>query len=315
MADHSDHQHDHRHDAHHHGHRDMSRHMWFWSVAATLGFAFVEAVGGVWSGSLALLSDAGHMVSDAAALALAAFAAWLSLRPPSAKHSYGFGRAEILAAAINALAMLIVVAGIGYEAWQRFLLPQPVAGVPVMVIALLGLLLNIGLAWLLSRGEQTMNVRAALLHVVGDMLGSVAALVAGLVVYLTGWTPIDPLLSVLICGLIVVSAVRLLLVSTHVIMEGVPGHLDFANVGNAMARVAGVRSVHDLHIWSVSSGTVALSAHVVLDDMRNWSAVLLQLRALLQEQFGIEHTTIQPETSTYVLQPMMPTSKQEIRQG
>lgn len=309
------HQHDLHHHAHRHGHHNVPRHMWFWSVAATLGFAFVEAVGGVWSGSLALLSDAGHMVSDAAALALAAFAAWLSLRPPSAKHSYGFGRAEILAAAINALAMLIIVAGISYEAWQRFLLPQSVAGGPVMVIALLGLLLNIGLAWLLSRGEQTMNVRAALLHVVGDMLGSVAALVAGLVIYLTGWTPIDPLLSVLICGLIVVSAVRLLLASAHVMMEGVPAHVDFVTVGNAMAQVAGVRSVHDLHIWNVSSGTVALSAHVVLDDMRSWTALLPQLRALLHDQFGIEHTTIQPETSTHVLQPMTPPSKQEIRQG
>ena len=266
-----------------------------WSLGLTLGFAALEAVAGWWSGSLALTGDAGHMLTDSTALGLAAFAAWLAARPPSPRHSYGLGRAEVLAALFNGLFMLAVVIAIVIAAVERVRDPQPVAGGVVMAVAAVGLGVNVGVIYLLSRGEQTLNTRGALLHVLGDLLGSVAALIAGAVVHFTGWTPIDPLLSVAICVLILISSLRLLREVLHVIMEGVPAHLDLAAVGRAMAGVAGVDSVHDLHIWTLSSGRVALSAHLVVERMDEWDGVLTAERTLLAERFGIDHATLQPE--------------------
>ncbi|RMD71268.1 MAG: cation transporter [Gammaproteobacteria bacterium] len=266
-----------------------------WALGLTLSFAFIEALGGWWAGSLALISDAGHMVTDATALGLAALAAWIARRPPSPRHSYGLGRAEVLAALLNALFMLALVAGITVAAIRRLQHPQPVMGEAVMAIAALGLAINLAVAWTLSRGEQTLNVRAALLHVLADLWGSVAALLSGAIIYFTGWTPIDPLLSFLICLLILYSSLKLLREAVHVLMEGVPLHIDLAQVGRAMAGVEGVLSVHDLHIWSLSSGKVALSAHVVLDDLSRWPRLLPRLQNLLRERFGIDHVTLQPE--------------------
>jgi len=304
---HSPHNHDHDHNRDHahghaHGHhRSAPGTLLYWAVALTLSFAAIEALGGWWAGSLALLSDAGHMVSDGAALALAAFAAWLTTRPPSATHSYGLGRAEVIAAMLNALLMVALVASVTYAALQRLSAPQPVASGTVITIAFLGLCVNLALAWLLSRGEQTLNIRGALLHVIGDLLGSIAALAAGVVIWLTGWTPIDPLLSLVICVLILISTLRLLRDSLHVVMEGVPGHLALDDIGRSMAEVPLVRSVHDLHVWTLSSGVVALSAHVVIDDMRQWESVLSALRTLLHDRFHIEHFTLQPECSTQII--------------
>lgn len=287
--------------ASHHTHRGTPGTLLYWAVALTLSFAAVEAVGGWWAGSLALLSDAGHMVSDGAALALAAFAAWLTTRPPSPTHSYGLGRAEAIAAMINALLMVALTACITYAALYRLSAPQPVASGTVIAVAFFGLCVNLALAWLLSRGAQTLNVRGALLHVIGDLLGSVAALASGLVIWLTGWTPIDPLLSLAICVLILVSTLRLLRDSLRVVMEGVPLHLDLAEVGRSMAEMPQVRSVHDLHVWTLSSGVVALSAHIVVDDLRQWESILPALRTLLHDRFHIEHFTLQPECSTHIL--------------
>ena len=164
-----------------------------------------------------------------------------------------------------------------------------------MIVASLGLLINVSVAMLLHHGAQDLNTRAALLHVMGDLLGSVAALVAGGVIYFTAWTPIDPLLSLLICALILVSALRLLREVLHVIMEGVPPYIDLPTVGRALAGVRHVSSIHDLHIWTLSSGRIALSAHVVLDDMVHWDAILGDMRALLLDEFAIDHVTLQPE--------------------
>ncbi len=283
-----------------HGHETSSGRTLLWGLGITAGFAVVEAIGGWWSGSLALLGDAAHMISDATALALAAFAAWVARQPPSARHSYGLVRAEAVAALANGLFMLVVVGGIAYHAVERLRHPHEVAGGVVMGIAAVGLVVNLVVARILHHGEQTLNTRAALLHVLGDLLGSVAALIAGAVIYFTGWTPIDPLLSLLICVLILVSSLRLLRDVLHVIMEGVPPYLDLPAVGRAMAAVPGVRSVHDLHIWTLSSGLVALSAHVVIDSMDRWEAVLAALRELLKERYGIEHITLQPETQAAV---------------
>jgi cobalt-zinc-cadmium efflux system protein len=283
----------------HHSHSHANRTL-LWAVVITLSFAGVEAFGGWISNSLALMGDAGHMLTDASALGLAAFAAWLMHRPASQRHSYGLARAEVLAALINSLLMIGIVVGIVIAAVDRLSNPHPVTAGMVMGIAFIGLLVNIAVAWVLHRGEQSLNTRAALLHVLGDLLGSVAALVAGAVIWLTGWTLIDPLLSLLICALILVSSLRLLREAVHVIMEGVPLGIDLHEVGTAMANVEGVASVHDLHIWTVSSGNIALSAHVMVENIQGWQPVLNILQHLLHDRFDIEHTTIQPEPSTRI---------------
>ncbi len=276
------------------------------ALIITFCFALVEAIGGWLANSLALLGDAGHMLTDASALGLAAFAAWLAQRPPSSLHSYGLVRAEVLAAIFNSLFMIIIVVGIVLTAIERLQQPSEVNSITVMVIAFIGLLINLAVAWVLHRGEQTLNTRAAMLHVMGDLLGSAAALVAGIVIYFTDWYSIDPILSLLICTLIFWSSLRLLREAIHVIMEGVPQHLELPDVGRAMAAVDGVDSVHDLHIWTVSSGTIALSAHVVVDDINHWQQTLAQLQQLLHARFHIGHTTIQPEPASYILQQDLP---------
>ncbi|MGL6162518.1 cation diffusion facilitator family transporter [Microbulbifer sp.] len=266
-----------------------------WGLVITFAFAMVEAVGGWLSGSLALLGDAGHMATDSLALALGAVAALLAQRPADRELSFGWGRAEVLAAIVNAVFMLLIIAGITYAAINRLRDPQPVQGGVVMVIAAIGLLVNVLVAWALHRGEQTLNIRGALLHVMGDLLGSVAALVAGAVIYFTGWTPIDPLLSLLICILILISSLRLLRDAVDVLMERVPRELSLPVVGETMAAVEGVRSVHDLHIWRLDSSTISLSAHIVVDDLQAWPGVLERLRETLIKRFAIEHITLQPE--------------------
>jgi len=280
---------------HHHHHAPSDRRSLTWSFALTAGFALVEGVGGWLAGSLALFGDAGHMISDATALGFAALAAWIAKQPPSTRHSYGLGRAEVVAAIVNSLLMVAVVVAIGIAAVLRLRDPAPVAGETVMVVALIGLVVNIGVAWILSRGERSLNTRAALMHVMGDLLGSLAALTAGTVIYFTGWTPIDPILSLFICALILYSALRLLREALHVIMEGVPLNLDLREVGQAMATVPGVTSIHDLHIWTLSSGKVMLSAHVIITDLTLWEDTLSALRTLIHERFDIDHVTLQPE--------------------
>ena len=225
--------HDHDHDHRHENRGDAGRRL-IWALVLTLAFALVEAVAGFWSGSLALLGDAGHMVTDSASLGLAAFAAWLSGHPPTRRHTYGLGRVETLAALFNVLFMVLVVVGISVAAINRFLEPANVNGEVVTLVAIIGLLINIGVAWLLVHGEQTMNTRGALLHVFGDLLGSLAALVAGAVIVFTGWTPIDPLLSLLICLLVLASSLRLLREILRALLEGVPAHLSLDRIGQAL---------------------------------------------------------------------------------
>lgn len=265
------------------------------ALAFTTFFAVVEALAGWWSNSLALIGDAGHMITDSLALALGAGAAWLSRRPPSVRHSYGFKRAEVLGALLNVVFMIAVIAYIGVEAVRRLASPQPVDGPVVMLVAAVGLLVNLGAAWVLQRGEQNLNVRAAMLHVFGDLLGSLAALAAGAVIWLTGWYPIDPILSVFIGVLILVGSVRLLRDVVHIVMEGVPRDVDLEKVGNSIAEVANIAHVHDLHIWALDSATYAVSAHVVLRDMEDWSACRRRVEDKLAAEFRIAHSTLQPE--------------------
>ena len=265
------------------------------AAALTLGFAAIEAIGGWWTGSLALLSDAGHMVTDGAALALGALAAWVARRPPSARHSYGLGRAEIFAALVNAAAMLVIVALLGYEAIARLQEPATVKGGAAAAIALAGLALNVVILRRLAPHGHDMNTRAARLHVLGDALGSVAALIAGLTIALGGWPGIDPVASLVICLLIAASAMRLTRESVHALMEGVPLGLSMEAIGREMASVEGVLSVHDLHVWMLSGSRVALSAHVVVGSLVQWERTLQALQQRLREKFRIDHVTLQPE--------------------
>ncbi|MFO1325105.1 MAG: cation diffusion facilitator family transporter [Burkholderiales bacterium] len=264
------------------------------ALLLTAGFAVVEAVGGWLSGSLALLSDAGHMVTDAAALGLALFASAVARRPASKRASYGYGRAEVLAAFVNAIAMLAVVAAIGIEAVRRLLAPAPVAGGMVVTVAVAGLAVNLVAAWVLSRSTGSLNTRGALLHVMGDLLGSLAALVAGGVIIATGWTPIDPILSLVVALLILRSTWQLLKQSTGVLMERVPVHLDFDAIGRSLAALPGVAGVHDLHVWNMTAEGVALSAHVSLARGDDWLATLAHARRMLRDEYGIRHLTLQP---------------------
>lgn len=299
----SDHEHHSQHSHHeHHHHADAGPRL-IWALLLTLGFAAVEAVAGFWSGSLALLGDAGHMVTDSASLGLAAFAVWLVRRPPSRRHTYGLGRVETLAALLNVLFMVLVVVGISVAAIHRFLEPRSINGEAVTLVAIIGLLINVGVAWLLMHGEQTMNTRGALLHVLGDLLGSVAALVAGAVIMFTGWTPIDPLLSLLICLLVLVSSLRLLREVLQALLEGVPAHLSVEQIGKTLAAVPGVCSVHDLHIWTLSSNRIALSAHLLVDSLARWPEVLAGAQHVLQHQ-GISHVTLQPEAAVHAVRWM-----------
>ena len=265
------------------------------ALLLTLAFAGVEAAAGWWSGSLALLADAAHMVTDSSALGLAAAAAWLARRPPSMRHSYGLMRAEVLAALFNSLLMLVLIGFIVREAIERIGAPRDIAGGTVIAVAIIGLAINLAVAWVLSRGEHTLNSRAALLHVLGDALGSVAAIAAGIVIVATGWTPIDPLLSLLVAALILVSALRLLREVVHVLMEGVPPDLRLDTIGQDLARLDGVLRVHDLHVWTLSSDTIALSAHLEIRSLADWPGILAAARQRMDTQHGIRHITLQPE--------------------
>lgn len=293
------------HHAHHHGHHHhfSTLQLLLAGIALILVFALVEAIGAWWSGSLVLLSDAGHMVSDAVALMLAAFAAWIARRPPSYKHSYGLGRAEVVAAWLSSLFMLIISIAILVSAILRIHHPESVQGHIVIVIAILGLIVNLFLAWLLAHDQSTLNTRAALLHVMSDMLGSIAALVAGSVIYFTHWQLIDPILSILISILIMVSSLKLLRESLLVLMEGVPGHIDIRAVSDNMVLVRGVKAVHDLHVWTLSSGVIALSAHINIEDLANWDEILQGVLSMLKQNYGIEHVTLQPEFEKSSCQP------------
>jgi cobalt-zinc-cadmium efflux system protein len=286
--------HDHAH--HHHGrHADASplRALQF-GLVLTAGFAVVEAIGGVIAGSLALISDAGHMATDAASFVVALVAQYVARRPPSARASYGYARAETLAAFINALAMLALVVWIAVEAVARLLAPRPVAGGLVIVVALAGLAINVLVAAILMRAQRSVNARGALLHVVGDILGSVAALVAGAVIAFTGWTPIDPILSIAVVLLILRSTIALLRESGGVLMERVPSGLSYEAIGRALAGLPGVLGVHDLHVWPMNANRNALSAHLVLSDGEHWPATLAAAQRVLAAEFSIDHVTLQP---------------------
>jgi cobalt-zinc-cadmium efflux system protein len=255
-----------------------------------------EVVGGLITGSLALLADAGHMLSDAASLGLALFALWIASRPRNSTHTYGYFRTEILAALANGATLVAVSIYIFFEAYHRWLNPPPVRGGLMMAIAVGGLAVNVAGLMILRGGRgESLNIQGAWLHVLADTLGSVQAIIAGAVIWLLGWNWADPLASFLIGGLVIFSSWQLLKESVMVLMESSPGHIDVDEVNRAMVGVEGVRDVHDLHIWTISSGMVALSAHVTCRPDCDRDTLLERLSGMLESRFEISHTTIQVE--------------------
>jgi cobalt-zinc-cadmium efflux system protein len=266
-------------------------------LVLTSTFLLVEVAAGFWTGSLALLADAGHMLTDVAGLGLALFAIWFASKPATPEKSYGYYRVEILAALANSLLLLGVAAFILYEAYRRFLVPPDVLGAPMLVVAVVGLGVNAAGMWLLRRGAgESLNVRGAYMEVVSDALGSVGVLVAGIVILTTGWRPADPLIAAGVGLFIVPRTWTLIKQSVDILLEATPAHIDLAEVASAMREVGGVRQVHDLHIWTLTSGKYAMSGHVVVENIAASDRVLRDLHALLHGRFDIDHTTIQVET-------------------
>lgn len=266
-----------------------------WVLWLTAIVMCAEAVGGLVAHSLALLADAGHMLADVAAIALALFAARMARLPATPERTFGYLRMEILAALANGAVLFAIVVGIAIEAVSRLRHPETVNAPVLLGIAALGFAANVVAARILHHGhDHSINQRAAFLHVVGDLLGSLAALLAGGIILVTGWTPADPLLSVAISLLVLVSAWRLVRESVDVLLEAAPAHIPLATVHDRLASVPGVSSVHDLHVWTVTSGVVAMSGHLVVRDPADHQRVLEQVQGRMGE-FGIGHVTVQVE--------------------
>jgi cobalt-zinc-cadmium efflux system protein len=297
------HRHGHDHDGHHHDHTaGASGGILAAAFGLTAVFMLVEFAGGLLASSLALMADAGHMLTDAAALALAWAAVRIASRPPDAKRSFGYQRLRVLATFVNGCALLFIVAWIGVEAVQRLINPIPVNATAILWIGALGLAVNLIVFAMLRRGDShDMNISAATLHVLGDLLGSVAAIGAAVIILWTGWLPIDPLLSLLVSALIVRSAVSLVRRSAHILMEGSPEWLDQGELRRTLEqKIPAIRDVHHVHTWSVGPHETLLTMHAQVNGAADQAMVLKDVKVLLAEKFGITHTTIQIEVEDCV---------------
>lgn len=280
--------------------RGLSQRLLVIVLVLTFLYMIAEVIGGFLANSLALISDAGHMFTDVAALALSFLAMRFAVRPATTRKTYGFYRIEILAALVNGVTLIALSLVILVEAYHRLSAPEVVDGKMLLWVSTGGLAVNLIAAYLLSRAEkESLNIRGAFLHVLGDLLGSVAAIAAGALILWRDWRWADPAFSVLISVLIIVNAWRLVADAVNVLLEGTPSHIDVHKVEEAIHGVDGVRAVHDLHIWTITSGRHSLTAHVVIDDPRESYRILRELRELLASQFGLAHTTIQVEDPTF----------------
>ena len=268
------------------------------AIGLTGSFFIIELIGGWLTNSLALVSDAAHMFTDVAALSLSLFALWVASRPPSESKTFGYQRAEILAALVNGLALCLVVVWIVHEAYQRLRMPEPVHSGAMMLVATGGLLINLVCAWLLvPRSETSLNLRAAFLHVLADLLGSLGAIAAGAIMLVTGWFAADAVAAIFIAILVLVSAWSLIREALDILMEAVPRHIDFQRLRKGLERVPGTNRVHDLHVWTLTTGQYALSAHAVIDGSIDGERILEQMRQLLETRFDVRHVTIQLESA------------------
>ncbi len=284
------HDHDHAHEHSHNQHR-----LWL-ALTLTGGYCIVEFIGGLLTQSLALLSDAGHMLSDVSAMALSLFAAYIATLPVTSHKTFGYYRAEILAAFLNGLALWLVAGIIFREAYYRFFSPPEVHGLGMLLVASVGLGVNLGTVWMLHGAHQTnINIRGVFLHVLSDTLGSAGAIVAGALILWTGWYWIDPVTSVVIGILILVSSFSLVRESIDILMQATPGHLDLADIQHTLETVPGVSRVHDLHVWTLTSGLFTLTAHIVVNGASDHHALLDAIEQTIQQRYGIDHTTIQLE--------------------
>jgi cobalt-zinc-cadmium efflux system protein len=269
-------------------------------LVLTAIYMVAEMLGGWWTGSLALLADAGHMLTDVAALVLALVAVWFGSRPATSSKTFGYYRLEIIAALINGVALVVISLLIFYGAYRRWLSPPVVRSGPMIILATGGLVVNLVCAWILhGRDDVDLNLRSVWLHVMGDALGSVAAILAGVSMALFGWYSADPLFSVVISLLIVWGSIRLIREATNVLLEGTPAHINLAAVEDAILNTVGVDDVHDLHVWTITSGREALSAHVIHAHSISQPDLLKELRVKLQDRFGVDHLTIQMETPDF----------------
>jgi cobalt-zinc-cadmium efflux system protein len=267
-----------------------------WALVLTVAFVAVEVIGGLLTGSLALLADAAHMLTDAGGLALALVAIRFSERPATPQKTYGYVRMEVLSALVNAVVLLLLTIYILYEAYQRFLHPPEILSGPMLVVAAAGLLVNIISMKLLSAGSsESLNVKGAYFEVFSDMLGSLGVIVAALVIMFTGWTPADPLIGAGI-GLFIIPRTWILLKQAiHILMEGTPPEVDMALLERKLLAIPGVTAVHDLHVWTITSGLDAMSCHLVVADMTQARGILTNANELMKTSFGLDHTTIQIE--------------------
>jgi cobalt-zinc-cadmium efflux system protein len=271
------------------------------AVGITASFFVIELVGGILTNSLALQTDAFHMLTDVVALAYALLAAWLAQRPVSLKRTYGYYRVEILSAFLNGILLWAVVIFVFYEAIQRLQHPADVQSLSMLIIAILGLVANGLVAATLSRSRnESLNLKGAFLHVVADALGSVGAISAGLIMFFTGWYQADPIASILIGVLVFYSSGKLVRDSVNVLLEGVPSHIDLSAVEHRILGMKGVKNVHDLHVWSIADTKMCcMSSHVVVEDGTNGKELVTKLINILKGEFGIDHTTIQLEDENY----------------
>lgn len=285
----------HGHDGHHHHHTSNKKALLLAFAIITV-FMIVEVIGGLMTNSLALLSDAGHMFSDAAALGLSFLALTFGAKGASASKTFGYKRFEILAAFINGITLIVISLYIFWEAYQRFVDPPEVISSGMLLISSIGLVVNIAAAFILMRGDkdENLNVRSAFLHVIGDMLGSVGAIIAALLIMFFGWGYADPIASIIVAVLIIISGLRVTKDSFHILMEGVPGNLDTKDIRESLLTMEEVCDVHDLHVWSITSDFPALSCHlVVVESGRNQQELLKKANMILHDKFGLHHTTIQ----------------------
>ncbi|WML46019.1 cation diffusion facilitator family transporter [Neobacillus sp. PS3-40] len=294
------HHHGHSHD-HHHGHSHTGNKKALLSSFILIAvFMIVEVVGGLFTNSLALLSDAGHMLSDAASLGLSFFALKLGEREVSQDKTFGYKRFEIIAAGLNGITLVVVSIYIFYEAFQRLFAPPEVQSQGMLVISVIGFIVNIIAAWMLMKGDKddNLNIRSAFLHVLGDLLGSVGAIVAALFIMYFGWGIADPIASIIVGILIIISGWRVVKESFHVLMEGAPEQIDIKQVKEALCGLPMVKEVHDLHVWTITSGYPVLSCHITILDNAVHDEILSQSQRILHDQFDIEHSTIQVEKVT-----------------
>lgn len=296
MSHHHGHSHGHTHGHTHTGNKKALLSA-FLLIAA---FMIVEVIGGILTNSLALLSDAGHMLSDAAALGLSFYAIKLGEKQVSQEKTYGYKRFEIIAAALNGITLVVIALYIFFEATRRLFDPPEVQSTGMLLISVIGLVVNIIAAWMLMKGDkdENLNVRSAFLHVLGDMLGSVGAIVAALLIMLFDWGIADPIASIIVAVLILVSGFRVTKDSFHILMEGAPSQIDMKQVKEALGRIPMVKEVHDLHIWTITSGYPVLSCHMTMFDDGVQDEILSQSQKILHDEFDIEHSTIQVEKET-----------------